>query len=102
VSFLALPIAAAAKTALKKLAIASVTDKRTGKTVLGIIGGIVFALITPVLALLAVLQSGAELDMSVICNRHSMSNSRISRVFCWRLKMKSRRKNLTLTPCARR
>ncbi|MCL2532095.1 MAG: M23 family metallopeptidase [Oscillospiraceae bacterium] len=63
---MALPAAAAAKAALKKLAIASATDKRTGKTVLSIIGGVVFALVTPVLALLAVLNSGAELDMSAI------------------------------------
>jgi len=63
---MAAPLAVAAKAALKKLAIASVTDKRTGKTVLGIIGGVVFALVAPVLALLAILQGGADLDLAAL------------------------------------
>ena len=51
---------------MKKIAIAAATDKKVGKAVLGIIGGVVFVLITPVLALLAIFQSGAELDLSAM------------------------------------
>jgi len=54
------------KAAAKKIAIAAATDKKVGKAVLGIIGAVIFVLITPVLAILAIFQSGAELDLSAM------------------------------------
>ena len=58
---MALPAAAA--TALKKIAVAAVTDKKIGKTVLGIIGVVLFVMITPVLAIIAIFQGGAQMDL---------------------------------------
>ena len=54
------------KAALKKIAIAAATDKKVGKAVLGIIGAVIFILITPVLALLAIFQSGAQMDLAAM------------------------------------
>jgi len=52
------------KAALKKIAVAAATDKRVGKTVLGIIGGVLFVVVAPILMLLSLLQGGADLDLS--------------------------------------
>jgi hypothetical protein len=61
---MALPAAAAA--ALKKLAASAATDKRVAKTVGGIGLGTVFLLILPILAIIAVVQGGAQLDLSAL------------------------------------
>ena len=54
------------KAAAKKLAAAAATDKNVAKTVLGIVGGIIFVLITPVLAIIAIFQSGAQMDFAAL------------------------------------
>jgi len=56
----------ALKAAAKKIAVSAVTDKKVGKAVLGIIGGVIFILITPVLAIIAIFQSGAQLDFAAL------------------------------------
>jgi len=54
------------KAAAKKLAVAAATDKNVAKTVLGIVGGIILVLITPVLAIIAIFQSGAQMDLAAM------------------------------------
>jgi hypothetical protein len=57
-------MSAAAATALKKIAASAATDKRVAKTIGGIVLGAVIVLVTPILALLAALHSGANLDVA--------------------------------------
>ena len=57
-------MSAAAAAALKKVAAAAVTDKKVGKVILGVIGTVLFVLVTPVLAIIAIFQGGAQLDLS--------------------------------------
>jgi len=59
-------MSAAAAAALKKIAAAAVTDKKVAKTIGGIIGVVLFALVTPVLAIIAIFQGGARLDFSAL------------------------------------
>ena len=61
---MALPAAAAA--ALKKVAAAAVTDKKVGKAVGTIIGVALLVLVTPILAIIAIFQSGAQLDLTAL------------------------------------
>jgi len=59
-------LSAAAAAALKKLAAAAVTDKKVGKAVGGIIGVVLLVLITPILAIIAIFQGGAQLDFTAL------------------------------------
>ena len=59
-------LSAAAAAALKKVAAAAVTDKKVGKVVVGIIGVVLFVMVTPVLAIIAIFQGGAQLDMAAL------------------------------------
>jgi len=61
---MALPAAAAA--ALKKVAAAAATDKNVAKTIGGIALGVILVLVTPILAIIAVFQGGAQLDMTAL------------------------------------
>ena len=59
-------LSAAAAAALKKVAVAAATDKKVAKTIGGIVLGVIFILITPVLAIIAIFQSGAQMDLTVM------------------------------------
>jgi len=59
-------LSAAAAAALKKLAMAAATDKNVAKTIGGIALGVILVLVTPILALIAVFQGGAQLDMTAL------------------------------------
>jgi len=59
-------LSAVAAAALKKIALSAVTDKRVAKIIGGIIGVIIFVLVTPILAIIAIFQSGTELDFSAL------------------------------------
>jgi len=59
-------MSAAMAAALKKLAVAAATDKKVAKTIGGIIGVTIFVLITPILAIIAIFQGGAQLDFSAL------------------------------------
>jgi murein DD-endopeptidase MepM/ murein hydrolase activator NlpD len=59
-------LSAAAAAALKKITIAAATDKNVAKTIGGIALGVVLVLVTPVLAIIAVFQSGAQLDLTAL------------------------------------
>jgi len=61
---MALPAVASA--ALKKLAAAAATDKNVAKTIGGIALGVILVLVTPILAIIAVFQGGAQLDMTAL------------------------------------
>ena len=59
-------MSAAASAALKKLAASAATDKNVAKTIGGIALGVFLLLATPVLAILAIFQNGAQLDMTAL------------------------------------
>jgi len=59
-------MSAAASAALKKLATAAATDKNVAKTIGGIVLGVLLLLATPVLAIIAIFQNGAQLDMTAL------------------------------------
>ena len=59
-------MSAAMAAALKKLAVTAATDKRVAKTIGGIVLGATLVLVTPVLAIIAIFQSGAQLDFSAL------------------------------------
>lgn len=59
-------MSAAAAAALKKFAAAAATDKNVAKTIGGIVLGVILLLVTPVLAIIAIFQSGAQLDMTAL------------------------------------
>jgi len=59
-------LSAAAAAALKKVAVAAATDKKVAKTIGGIVLGVIFILITPVLAIIAIFQSGAQMDLAAM------------------------------------
>jgi murein DD-endopeptidase MepM/ murein hydrolase activator NlpD len=59
-------LSAAAAAALKKLAAATATDKNVAKTIGGIVLGVLLLLVTPVLAILAIFQGGAQLDITAL------------------------------------
>ena len=59
-------LSAAAAAALKKIAVAVATDKNTAKTIGGIVLGAVFIMVIPILAIIAIFQSGAQLDFSAL------------------------------------
>ena len=54
------------KAAAKKLAATAATDKNVAKTIGGIVLGVIFILITPVLAIIAIFQSGAQMDFAAL------------------------------------
>ena len=59
-------MSAAAAAALKKLAAAAATDKNVAKTIGGIALGVIIVLVTPILAIIAVFQGGAQLDFAAL------------------------------------
>ena len=59
-------MSAVASAALKKLAAAAATDKNVAKTIGGIALGVILVLITPVLAIIAVFQGGAQTDLTAM------------------------------------
>jgi len=59
-------LSAAAAAALKKIAVAAATDKNTAKTIGGIVLGVIIVLVTPFLAIIAIFQSGAQLDFTAL------------------------------------
>ena len=59
-------LSAAAAAALKKVAVAAATDKKVAKTIGGIVLGVIFILIIPVLAIIAIFQSGAQMDLAAM------------------------------------
>jgi len=59
-------LSAAAAAALKKVAAAAATDKNVAKTIGGIALGVILVLVTPILAIIAVFQGGAQLDMTAL------------------------------------
>ena len=59
-------MSAAAAAALKKLATAAATDKNVAKTIGGIALGIVLVLLTPILAIIAIFQGGAQVDLTAL------------------------------------
>ncbi|MCL1951759.1 MAG: M23 family metallopeptidase [Oscillospiraceae bacterium] len=61
---MALPAAASA--ALKKLAASAATDKNVAKTIGGIVLGVLIVLVTPILAIIAILRNGAQMDLTAM------------------------------------
>ena len=59
-------MSAAAAAALKKVAAAAATDKNVAKTIGGIAIGVILVLITPILAIIAIFQGGAEMDLTAM------------------------------------
>ena len=59
-------LSAAASAALKKIATAAATDKNVAKTIGGIALGVILVLITPILAIIAVFQGGAQMDLTAM------------------------------------
>ncbi len=59
-------MSAAASAVLKKIAASAATDKNVAKTIGGIVLGVLFVLATPILAIIAIFQSGTQMDLTAL------------------------------------